>query len=243
MTTSTLPVGSIRIDACLPAARAVGQRAEHPARGQPAHLGEGGDADAELDRVVRARAARCCSRAQLVVAEQLQGLGRRGLVVARVVLQPGHRGERELLVLDPVLLAQLQRVHAQLGGQLVHDPLDGERGLRPAGAAVGVGGHLGGEHARAVEPVGRELVDRGYMNAPRIGMPGVDQPQVGAHVGEQVDVQRRGRCRRGRRRSSMSWIWSRPWWADEQRLAAGLGPLDRLAQPWPTRRGRGPPRA
>ena len=29
------------------------------------------------------------------------------------------------------------------------------------------------------------------MNAPRIGMPDVDEAQVGAHVGEQVDVQAR----------------------------------------------------
>jgi hypothetical protein len=34
---------------------------------------------------------------------------------------------------------------------------------------------------------------------------------------------------------SMYWIWSRPWWAGHQRLAAGLGPLDRLA------RAAGPP--
>ena len=35
--------------------------AEHPGRGQPAHLGEGRDADAELHRVVPARAAAACS--------------------------------------------------------------------------------------------------------------------------------------------------------------------------------------
>ena len=61
----------------LPAAGAVGQRAEHPGRRQPAHLGEGGEADAQLDRVVRLAAA-ALLLAQLVVAEQLQRLlGRR----------------------------------------------------------------------------------------------------------------------------------------------------------------------
>ena len=72
-----------------------------------------------------------------------------GLVVAGVVLQPGHRGERELLVLDPVLLADLERVDADLGGELVHHPLDGVRRLGPAGAAVGVGPGLVGEHGLA----------------------------------------------------------------------------------------------
>src|SRR3712207_7560565 len=54
----------------LPAAGAVGQRAEHPGGRQAAHLGEGGDADAQLDRVVRLPAA-ALLRAQFVVAEQL----------------------------------------------------------------------------------------------------------------------------------------------------------------------------
>ena len=97
----------------LPAAGAVGQRAEHPGRGEAAHLGEGRDADAELDRVV-AGPALLLLGAQLVVVEQLLGPGRGRLVVARVVGQAGDGGERELLVLDPVLLPQLQRVHAQL---------------------------------------------------------------------------------------------------------------------------------
>src|ERR1019366_278586 len=48
VTTSTLPAGSILIAA----AGAVAQRAEHAGRGQAAHLGEGRDADAQLDRVI-----------------------------------------------------------------------------------------------------------------------------------------------------------------------------------------------
>ena len=134
----------------LPAAGAVGQRAEHPGRGQPAHLGEGGDADAELHRVV-AGPPLLLLLAELVVAEQLLGPGRGRLVVARVVGQAGDGGERELLVLDPVPLPQLQRVHAQVRGELVHHPLDGEGGLGPARAPVGVGRHLGGEDPDALE--------------------------------------------------------------------------------------------
>ncbi len=167
--------------------------------------------------------------AQRVVAEQLLGLGRRGLVVARVVLQPAHRGERELLVLDPVLLAQLQRLAAQLGRQLVHDPLDGERGLRPAGAAVGVGGGLGGEHVRAGEPVGRELVDRVEHERAEDRDARRHQAQVGTHVGEQVDVQREnGAVALGCDRDVLDLVAAVV--GREQRLRAGLGPLDRLAQ-------------
>ena len=172
----------------LPAARPVGQRAEHPGRRQPAHLGEGGEADAELDRVVRLPAA-ALLLAQLVVAEQLQRLLGGLLVVAAVVLEPGGRGEGELLGLDPVLPAQLQRVHVQLDGELVHDPLDRERRLGPAGAAVGVGGHLVGEDALAVEAVGRELVDADVHEGAEDRHARADQAQVGAHVGEDAAAQ------------------------------------------------------
>ena len=137
MTTSTLPVGSIRIVGVLPAAGAVAELAEDPRRREAAHLGERRDADAELDRVV-AVAAPLLLGAQLVVAEELLGPGRRRLVVAGVVGHPRHGREGELLVLDPVLLADLERVDADLDGQLVHQPLDGVRRLGSARAAVGV---------------------------------------------------------------------------------------------------------
>ena len=126
MTISTLPVGEHPDRRVLPAAGAVVEAAEHPGRREAAHLGERGDPDAELDRVVRL-APLLLLGAQLVVPEDLLGLGGGRLVVAGVVLQAGDRGERELLVLDPVLLADLERVDAELGGELVHDPLDARR--------------------------------------------------------------------------------------------------------------------
>ena len=143
----------------LPAAGAVVERAEHPGRRQAAHLGERRDADAELDRVA-GLAALLLLGPQLVVPEHLLGPRGRGLVVAGVVLHAGDRGERELVVLDPVLLADRERVDADLDGELVHQPLDGVRRLGPAGAAVGVGPGLVGEHRLDAELVGRELVDR-----------------------------------------------------------------------------------
>ena len=142
----------------LPAARAVGQRAEGARRGKTAHLGERRHADAELHRVV-ALAALGLFAPQPVVVEQLPRLRGGGLVVAGVVGQARDGVERELLVGDPVLGAQLERVARQFGGELVHHPLDGERRLRAPGAAVGVGGHLVGEHVGAREVIRRELVD------------------------------------------------------------------------------------
>ena len=126
---------------------------------------------------------------QLVVPEHLLGLGGGGLVVAGVVLEPGHRGERELLVLDPVLLADLERVDADLGGELVHQPLDGVRRLRPAGAAVGVGPGLVGEHRLHGELVGRELVDRVEHERAEHRHAAADDGDVGAEVGEQLDLE------------------------------------------------------
>ena len=172
----------------LPAAGAVGQRAEHAGRREAAHLGEGRDADAELHRVLTLPAARLLGP-QPGHVEHLLGLLGGGLVVARVVGEPRDHVVRELLVLDPVLLAQLHRVAAELVRQLVHDPLDGEGGLRPARPAVGVGRRLGGEHAGAGEVVGLHLVDRREHEGPEDRHAGRDELQVGAHVGEQLDLE------------------------------------------------------
>ena len=86
----------------LPAARRVGERAEHPGRREPAHLGERRDADAQAHGRSQPRSVRpapCAARRSGTAPWRVRG-GR--LVVARVVGQPGDRGVRELLVLDPV---------------------------------------------------------------------------------------------------------------------------------------------
>ena len=173
---------------------------------------------------------------QLVVAEHLLGPGGRGLVVAGVVLQPGHRGERELLVLDPVLLADLERVDADLGGQLVHDPLDAVRRLGPAGAAVGVGPGLVGEHRLAGEVVGRELVDRVEHERAQHRHAAADDRDVRAEVGEQLDLEAGDRAvllgRQGQLLPLVAAVV-----AAEQGLRAGLGVLHRLADPAADRPG------
>ena len=212
-----------------PAAGAVVERPQHPGRRQAAHLGEGGDADAELDGVPLL-AALLLLGAEVVVAEHLLRPCGRGLVVAGVVLEAAHRGERELLVLDPVLLADLQRIDTYLGGELVHHPLDGVRRLRPAGAAVGVGPGLVGEHGLAAEPVGGELVDRvEHERAEHRDTP-ADDGDVRAEVGQQVHLESGDRAvllgREGQLLPLVTAVVGR-----HQGLRPALGVLHRLAEP------------
>src|SRR6266516_6539787 len=129
----------------LPAAGRVGERVEYPRWRQTAHLGVGGHAKAELDLVAAGPPLRLLP-AQFVVAEELAGPRRGGLVVTRVVGEAGDGRVRKILVPDPVALAQLKWVHAEFARELVHDALDRERGLGATGPAVCVGRCLGGEH-------------------------------------------------------------------------------------------------
>ncbi len=145
--------------AVLPAAGRVLQSAQGSRRSQAAHLGEGRDADAQLDGIA-GLATRLLLGAQLVDAEQLERPCRGRLVVAGVVGESGDRRVRELVVLDPVAGPQLHRVHAELGGQLVDHALDRERRLGPSRTADGVGRGGVGEHAGAAELVRVHLVDR-----------------------------------------------------------------------------------
>ena len=132
-------------------------------------------------------------------------------------------------MLDPVLLAQLHRVAAKLGGELIHDPLDGVCRLGPAGTAVGVGRRLGREHTGAEEPVRRHLVDRREHEGAEDRDTRGDELQVGAHVGEQLDLEPEQRAVLLRRdRDVLDLV------AAVRRglvvLAARLGPLDRPAE-------------
>ncbi len=96
-----------------------------------------------------------------------------------------------ILVLgDEVAPAQLQRVDADLRRQRVHRPLDGVRGLGPAGAAVGVGrGHCR-EHGRAREVVcRRQVVDAGVQERAEERDARRDELEVGPHVADQAHPQ------------------------------------------------------
>ena len=74
--------------------------------------------------------------AQRRVADTLQRLVQRCLVVARVVLEAGRRVVRELLRPDEVLAAQLGRIDVELVGRGLDQPLDQVRGLGDAERAA-----------------------------------------------------------------------------------------------------------
>jgi hypothetical protein len=89
---------------------------------------------------------------------------------------------------DPVLAAQRHRLDGELDGEFVDEPLDAEGRLRTSSPAHGVGGGLGGEHVRAGEPVGRDLVDTREHEPAEDGHARGQDAQIGAHVGEQLDL-------------------------------------------------------
>ena len=168
-------------------------------------------------------------RAELVIAEEIQCLCGGGLVVAGVIRESGNGGERELLVGDPVLLAQLHRLHAELSRHLVDDALDGVGGLGPAGTTVGVGGCLVGEDTCALERVCVHLVDPGEHEHAQQWRTGRDDLQVGTHVGQQRHFEAQELSVLGGGKLDVLDLVATMVSGDHV-LAAGFGPLDGSTQ-------------
>ena len=164
----------------LPQAHARAERADDRRRGDAAGLDVAGDADAA--QPAAPLGFRLAGREALVVGE-LERLIQRRLVVARVVHEGHRRLVREGVLRDEVLPAELGRVHPDLARRLVEQDLEQERGLGPAGAAVGV-------HRRGVGVVGlhvgvdrRRLVLAGQQRRVEVGR---DAGAEGGHVGADV---------------------------------------------------------
>ena len=211
----------------LPATSAVIERPEHARWGETAHFGVGRDTDTELDPVA-GFAPSLLLRAEFVVAEQLQSLIGGGLVVARIVLEPGDRRERELLVLDPVLAAQFDGIHLQFGGEVIHQTFDRERRLRTTRTAVGAGPRLVGEQIVALESVGREFVDRVVHERTEDRHAGRDDSEVCTHVGEQVHTEAGHYAVLGGRQHKPLHLGATVV-SDHERFTPGLGELARFA--------------
>ena len=133
-------------------------RAEHARRRQAADLHVGGEAEAAVDATLAQLGLLAPERLHVHVREQLV---ERALVVAGVVDHPVHQLGREAVGGDEVLPPQLERVHAELRGELVHHRLDDVDALRPARAADRVGRELVREHAHDVALDVRDLVAAG----------------------------------------------------------------------------------
>ena len=132
-----------------------------------------------------------------------------GLVGAAVVEHADGVAVRHLLRRHEILAAQLDAVDAELDRGLVHQPLDRERHLGPARAAIGVGRHGVGEHRARAQRRRRNVVGAGdqaralrqrrQRNAERADVADV----VGAHAP--------GTCRPCANASSTLVRRSRPW--------------------------------
>ena len=125
---------------------------------EAAALGEVADADAEL-LDVSGLAAALLLGAQLVVVGEFEGPAHAGLVVAGVVHDAGRGRGRLVERRDQVLQPQLRRVHVQLAGEVVHDPLVRVGRLRATGSPVGVRRGEVGKDPCTLEGVGVEGVE------------------------------------------------------------------------------------
>ena len=124
--------------------------------------------------------------AELVVARRGQDLVQRLGVPAAVVQGAGLGLEGEPVRRDEVAPPDFGRVHADLGGEQVDRALDGGRGLRAPGAAVGVGRRGVGD--RNPEP-GLDLRDVVHALRHQAGEPGhqAARAPVGAGVLDDVE--------------------------------------------------------
>jgi hypothetical protein len=128
--------------------------AERPRRAEAADLDVGREADAAVDA---AASELLLLAAKCVQVEHLQAAVERAVVVARVVDEAVRALVGELP--DEVLAPQLEAIHAQLVGELVHGDLDEVRRLGPPGPADRVRAHLVREDADDVGLDGLEVVD------------------------------------------------------------------------------------
>ncbi len=194
----------------------------------PHGLGEMSDADPDEPAFF---AGRQLLGSQLLVADLVERLAQGGRVVTRVVHESGGRLVGELLGLDEVPEAHLGRVDAQVVGRVLHQALDQERGLGDAErAAVGDAARcLVGEGALAHDVRGRVVVaardhvEEAGLEGRRLGV-GVERALVRQHV----DPQGQDLAVVGDRQLALHVVVAGEAGGDEV-LAAGLDPLDRLA--------------
>ena len=113
------------------------------------------------------------------------GLDRRA--VGRVALED-LAGQEPVALPQPVPLPELERVHAEPLGELVHLRLDGERDLRRPRTAHAAGRRVVREHDPAVELDVRPAVGTGRRGERLDHEPGAERG-VRAGVGEHVDLE------------------------------------------------------
>ena len=204
-----------RVDADRGAFEEAGAGAERADDGRgrdAAGLDIGGDADA-AQFAARRRLAAPLLEALVIGRLQRELQGRD--VIAAVVLQR-DRGLVGVGVLrDEIAAAQLGRVHAELVGREVDDALEQEGRLGAARAAIGVDRHGVGEDRLGLDIDRRGRVGAGEQGPVEIGRDaGRKGRQIGAHIGDRRDLERRGTWPRASSASSTWVTWSRPCASD-----------------------------
>ena len=134
---------------------------------------------------------RLAPRLEPGVVGRLQRTVQRRGVVAAVVLQRHRRLVRERIVRNEVAPAQLDPIDAGVMRHRVHQPLQQERRLRPAGAAIRIHRHRVGEDRLHLAVNHRSLVHPRQQRRVQIGRhTGREGRQIGAHVGQRAHAQR-----------------------------------------------------
>jgi hypothetical protein len=212
----------------LPVARleAEAAGADHARRGEPADLDVGREADAAVHPLL---AQLRLLSAERIHVEHLEQQVEGALVVARVVDHADRQLRRELILRDEVLAPQLEPVHAQLVGELVHAHLDHVRGLRPARSTDGVRGELGGEGADDVRLDRGEPVAAAHHEPAQAGDHRALDQQVRAEVLDDPRVDARERAVSLRAQLHVRDLVT-PVVGGGHVLRTRLGPLDRPAQ-------------
>ena len=192
---------------------------------------------ASLDIAVEAKPAELAARRAFRLAGgeafdvgDLDQLVHRAVIIAGVI---GHRDRRligELVRPDEVAPADLDRVDPHLPRRLVDDPLQLERGLRPARAAIGVHGNRVGEDRLDVGVDQRRLV---IARQKRAMQPGRHRRREGgkirAHIRQRLAAQRQEPAVRVEPELDLRHMVAAMGVGDEG-LRPVRGPLDRHAE-------------
>ena len=165
--------------------RSVGVDFDRSELGSPScHLDVHADPDPE-QRAISTLPPRRLFCPQLRVAGQPKRFVERRLVVADVVLSPGHGFVGERVRRDEVPAADLHRVDPQLGREQVDTALEESRSLRPACPPVRADRRRIRDDASEAKVDPRDPVDTGRHLAGERRQVGAHR--IGAHVGHDVD--------------------------------------------------------
>ena len=162
-------------------------------------------------------------------AGDLHGAIEMALELARIVDAPHRRLVGHLLRLDEVAGPDLIGRDAHLARREIDEALDEVGGLRPPGAAIGIHGKRVRIEAAEAEVGARDVVEAGRHQPRERGNERREGRQIGAHVGEDVDLEAEDAAFRVERELGLGDVVA-PLRIAEEMLAAVADPGDRTAE-------------